>query len=77
MAWWGTDADGRLWVFGAVRGREAASQRGTREARVRCARGRAVKGRARRSPQFVAERRREVGEKATGAPGMWAPLVIG
>ena len=38
MAWWGTDADGRPWAFGAVRGRVAASQRGTREARVRRAR---------------------------------------
>ena len=77
MAWWGTDADGRPWAFGAVRGRVAASQRGTREARVRRARGRAVKGRARRSPQFVAERRRDGearrrrAEQAEAASGGW------
>ena len=62
---------------GAVRGRVAASQRGTREARVRRARGRAVKGRARRSPQFVAERRRDGearrrrAEQAEAASGGW------
>ena len=77
MAWWGTDADGRPWAFGAVRGRVAASQRGKREARVRRARGRAVKGRARRSPQFVAERRRDGearrrrAEQAEAASGGW------